>query len=281
MAIDPSDEAYGDWLPSAEEVFDEASPERFARLTASLGTETPTLGPGTPLPVLWHWFMFLQKTPRERTGEDGHPQRGGFLPPLPQKRRMFVGGRVAVESPALIGSRVRRTGSVVSVEEKTGRSGNFVLVTVRYEISDSRRMLVTEEQDLIYTDAPPKSPDASSAGFPPKAPWTAEVTPDEVLLFRFSALTFNSHRIHYDRGYALSEGYPDVVTHGPLTAVLLADLVRTHEARPVSRFVFRARAPLYVGETIRLNGYPEGNTVQLTAHRPEGTVAFEAEAALT
>ncbi|RPI23338.1 MAG: acyl-CoA dehydrogenase, partial [Actinobacteria bacterium] len=205
--------------------------------------------------------------------------RGGFLPPLPHRRRMFAGGRLTFAAPILIGSTVRRKGEVVAVQEKTGGRGELVVVTVRYEISDQRGLLVAEEQDLVYTDSPPQPPQPGSSEVP-DAPWSESIMTDEVLLFRFSALTFNSHRIHYDRTYATgNEGYPGLLVHGTLTALLCAEMLRSHATRPPTRFSFRTTAPLYVGETIQLRGGPSAHdAVRLAAYRDDGAVAVEAHA---
>lgn len=271
---------YGDWRPSKEELYDDVSAPPFERLAATLGVDPPALEKGSPLPPLWHWLMFLPNPRREDTGRDGHPERGGFLPPLPHQRRMFAGGRLTFFAPIRLGVRVRRRGEVVAVEEKTGSSGRLVVVTVRYEISDEDRPLVAEEQDLVYTDTPPVVRTAPPNQRPPEAPWSETIVTDEVMLFRFSALTYNGHRIHYDRSFATAtEGYPDLVTHGPLTAILIGEMIRRNESRPISAISFRASAPLFVGEAIHLRGSPpRDGEIKVGGYRSDGVIALEVRA---
>jgi 3-methylfumaryl-CoA hydratase len=264
------------WTRTIDEAQDVVDADRVQKLALALGVEP--FVQEQPLRPLWHWLFFAPGTARTETGEDGHPRRGGFLPPLPHRRRMYAGGRLEFHAPVLIGADLTRRGEIVDITEKTGRSGDIVLVSVRYEITCDGRPAITEEQDLVYTDAPPR-PVAPGAGAPlPLTRWGDTVVTDEVLLFRFSALTYNSHRIHYDRRYASeTEGYPDLVVHGPLTAILLADLVQRNNPRPVKAFRFSSRAPLYVGEPIHLRADGDGERIAASAHRPEGTVSMTAE----
>ena len=264
------------WTRTIDVAQDVVTAERVERLALALGVEP--LVRDQPLRPLWHWLFFAAPTARTDTGEDGHPRRGGFLPPLPHRRRMYAGGRLEFHAPVPIGADLTRRGEIVDITEKSGRSGDIVVVSVHYEITCDGRPAITEQQDLVYTDAPP-SPVAPETTTPlPLTQWGDTVVTDEVLLFRFSALTYNSHRIHYDRRYATqTEGYPDLVVHGPLTAILLADLVRRHNPRPVAAFRFSSRAPLYVGETIHLRADTEGRQITASANRPEGTVSMAAE----
>jgi 3-methylfumaryl-CoA hydratase len=264
------------WTRTIDEAQDVVAADRVERLALALGVEA--FDRDQPLRPLWHWLLFAPATARTETGEDGHPRRGGFLPPLPHRRRMYAGGRLEFHAPVPIGADLTRRGEIVEITEKTGRSGDIVLVSVRYEITCDGRPAITEEQDLVYTDVPP-TPVASGADTPlPLTRWDDTVVTNEVLLFRFSALTYNSHRIHYDRRYATrTEGYPDLVVHGPLTAILLADLVRRNDPRPVVAFRFSSRAPLYVGETIHLRADDDREQITASANRPEGTVSMAAE----
>lgn len=268
-----------DWIGNSAERTDVVRADPFIRLALSLGLPLPNLDVGAPLPPLWHWLLFPQRTSRSRTGTDGHPVRGDFLPPVQLKRRMFAGGRMHFHSPIRVGMETTQMGTIVELEEKHGRSGPLTIVTVRYELWSGKNKLLTEEQDLVYTDAEPtkRSPTADSR--PPSTPWTAHVSTDEILLFRFSALTFNAHRIHYDRHYATTqEGYPELVVQGPMTAMLLAELVRDNTEGSMRDFSFRARAPLYVGDVIHLCGSPGPESIQLAAYDRSGVMAMEAEA---
>lgn len=271
-----------DWIGNEEVLRDVVAAWPFAALRATLDIDHGLPEEGDPLPPLWHWLFFAPVVPGSGLGSDGHPQRGGFLPPVPLPRRMFAGGRLEFIEPLRVGEHAVRTGTVVDVVEKEGRSGPLVLVTVRYEIATADGVAIVEEQDLVYRGATGGVGNAAAeGGAPPDAPWSRTVTPDEVMLFRFSALTFNAHRIHYDHPYATGvEGYPDLIVQGPLTAILLADLAGRHDARPVRRFSFRGRAPLFAGSSIELRGAPNGaGSAELSAWSSEGRCAMTAVAA--
>lgn len=237
---------------------------------------------GAPLPPLWHWFYFLPKAPQSRIGPDGHPERGPFMPPIPLPRRMFAGGRLRFLKPLIIGEPASRTATIRSVAQKEGKSGVLAFVTVGYAISQRGATCIEEEQDIVYrgdATAPVAAP--VPVALPPLPPgsWSQTITPDPVLLFRFSAITFNGHRIHYDRSYATQvEGYPGLVVHGPLTATLLIELVRRHSPRPVTAYQFRAQAPLFDLAPFRIVGVPEDGRVALEAQGPDGRTAMAATA---
>ncbi len=277
------DRPYTDWIGSAEERADLIGLGPVQGLLATLDDGETEPGEGDALPPLWHWFYFLPVVPQSRIGPDGHPQRGGFLPPVALPRRMFAGGRTRFPAPLIIGRPALRTGTVLKVAEKSGASGALVFVTVGYEIRQDGRLCIAEEQDIVYREPGAPVPAPVPAPFPdlPDGAWSRIVTPDPVLLFRFSALTFNAHRIHYDRPYAMAEeGYPGLVVHGPLTAVLLIDLVRRHAMRPVAAFEFRGRAPLFDLAPFRVSGVAGEDKVALEAHGPDGKTAMTATAEL-
>lgn len=231
--------------------------------------DQPALPADAPLPPLWHWFSFLDHPAQSEIGDDGHPAAGHFLPPIPHRRRMFAGGRwerIAGVAPIRVGDEVTLESSVTSIEPKTGRSGEMAFVTVRNEFSRGGDLTVVEEQDIVYRSEPPADPNATpgpSAPRPAAAPAGADedaeppehelrIVPDPPLLFRYSALTYNTHRIHYDQPYATGvEGYPGLVVHGPLLALLALELPRRH--RPdddVLEFRYRLRKPAFVGATV-------------------------------
>ena len=252
-------------------------------LAATLDHDPETLAEGEVLPPLYHWLYFPFLTKESELAADGHAKKGGFMPPVPFPRRMFAGARVDYRGQLRIGARVQRVASIGSVTYKEGRSGRLVFVTVRYEISDSEGLKLVEEQDIAYRPAT-----SSKAGPPPQqdmvpdADFSREVVPDERMLFRFSALTFNAHRIHYDLPYAQGEGYPALVVHGPLTAVLLADLVtRGTGALSLKRFSFRARSAFYLGDRITLLGKRHGDRIELTAISDQRVTGLTANATLT
>ncbi|MCP3870386.1 MAG: acyl-CoA dehydrogenase [Gammaproteobacteria bacterium] len=251
---------------------------------ALLDREASPLENGDPLPPLWHWFYFLPQVPGRLISRDGHPERGDFLPPVDLPRRMFAGSRMDYFSPLTIGQPAIRVGEVISVKEKTGKSGKLVFVTVEYRISQQGRLCIREEQDIVYKEAagriPLPLPDKSRAPVPEGA-WSHVMVPDEVVLFRFSALTFNAHRIHYDRAYATNEeGYPGLVVHGPLTALMLAELTATNSSRRLTHFAFQGLAPLFDSYPIRLVGNADGDNVSLEAQGPDGKIAMKAIARL-
>ena len=275
-----------DWSPVEERVDDVVSAARVAALHGLLDAPGDPPPLGAPLPLLWHWLAFLPTASQAALGVDGHPRRGGFLPPVTLPRRMFVGGRLsaATEGGLTVGEPLRRRGIVSGVRSTSGRSGELVFVTVDYQVTGTAGM-VGERQDLVYRPAPPSSPapaspspaSASHAAPPPANPgpddptwvWGIDLAVEPTLLFRFSALTYNAHRIHYDRRWATEvEGYPGLVVHGPLQAVGLAELCRRYAPeRRLCEFEFRAVSPAFDDGPLRLRGRPGED---------EGSVALEA-----
>ncbi|WP_434666176.1 MaoC family dehydratase N-terminal domain-containing protein [Paraburkholderia sp. A3BS-1L] len=233
------------------------------------------------LPPLWHWLYFLPGERQSGIGPDGHPKRGSFLPPIALPRRMWAGGRLQFLRPLSVGEPIQRVSTIKRVQSKSGRSGELVFVTVLHEISSVSGIAIREEQDIVYRDAP--APGAASPQ-PVTAPTDEQfgrtVTPDPVLLMRYSALTFNGHRIHYDRPYAMQEeGYPGLVVHGPLLATLLMETLRAaHPEKTVRSFEFKAVSPLFDIAPFSVNGKLEGGTARLWARGSEGQLAMQASA---
>ena len=232
----------------------------------------------------WHWLYFLPLHRQSEIGPDGHAKRGGFLPPVPLPRRMWAGGRFQFIKPLRVGDAIRRTSQIVDVTMKDGRSGALVFVLVRHHIGNADGVAIVEEHDIVYRGLPPAG-EAPPA--PPKAPdgavWKRGIEPDDVLLFRYSALTFNGHRIHYDRRYVTeTEGYPGLIVHGPLIATLLTDLVRRNSTTPMTSFKFKAVSPLFDIAPFSVNGIPsaDGKQVKLWAQGAAGQLAMDAEATL-
>ncbi|MDE1182228.1 MaoC family dehydratase N-terminal domain-containing protein [Paraburkholderia sp.] len=238
------------------------------------------------VPPLWHWLYFLPVSPLAETGEDGHPARGGFLPPVPLPRRMWAGGRLTFHAPLKVGERATRTSTIVNIDDKTGRSGRLVFVTVQHTIEADGELKIDEEHDIVYRDAP--QPGATDTSKPARAPdretWSRRIDADAVMLFRYSALTFNSHRIHYDFPYVTQvEGYPGLIVHGPLIATLLLDLVRREQPdASVQSFAFRAQRPTFAGQPFTVCGTPsaDGKTIELWAKDHEGYLTMRATATL-
>lgn len=257
-------------------------PERAAALSAALDIGAAP-GEGAALPPGWHWMFFNPFAPRSGLGQDGHPRRGGFLPDVGLPRRMWAGGRLTYHAPLPIGSEASRESEILSVSEKSGRAGRLVFVTVRHRVIEGGTLCIEEEQDIVYREAPaPDAPKPAPTPAPEGADRSEAFAPDPVLLFRYSALTDNGHRIHYDQPYATGEeGYPGLVVHGPLTATLLQGFaVRQRPDAHLARFEFRGMAALFVDRTFRLESKPgEGpGALDLWARGPDGELAMKASA---
>jgi 3-methylfumaryl-CoA hydratase len=245
-------------MDEVREVTELITPGPAEALAGLLGVPCP----GEELPLLWHWVYLLDRPPQATLGPDGHPARGGMpVPPGPGLRRMFAGGRVWRHGALRLGAQATRRTWQASSARKQGRSGPLHFVTVRTEISQRGQVVVTEDQDLVYREpAPPGQ--ARSAEFPVPAgdrDWPVEVNP--VLLFRFSALTYNAHRIHYDLQYARAEGYPGLVVHGPLQALLMAELARS--GRP-AEYSYRLVSPLYQDQGLVVSASSDGDAVRVS-----------------
>lgn len=275
------------WVGRTETRRDVIDARPVELLSATLDREDPPPRIGDELPPLWHWLYFLPAYRMSEVGPDGHAKRGAFLPPVPLPRRMWAGSRIEWLQPLAIGDDITRDSRIVSVTPKTGRSGALVFVVVRHEISTATGHALVEEHDIVYRDPPSpgerpgKGDGAESPGTPA---WKRRIVPDDVLLFRYSALTFNSHRIHYDRRYVTEvEGYPGLVVHGPLLATLLLDLLRRKRpAAGVRRFEFRALAPLFDVAPFDVCGKPgeDPHKVSLWAQGADGALAMRATATL-
>ncbi len=240
---------------------------------------------GSALPPLWHWLYFWTVCQQQQVGADGHPQRGGFLPPVPLPRRMWAGGRLRFDAPLPMGAQASRTSRILDVNVKQGKSGPLAFVTVAHELRVAQQLAIYEEHDIVYRDHPlPGAAAAAPAMAPTTASWSKTMVPDPVLLFRYSALTFNGHRIHYDRRYVTEvEGYPGLIVHGPLIATLLLELVREQMPQAqVAAFSFRAVGPLFDSEPFSIHGEPDadGRTIKLWAANARGELAMQATASL-
>jgi len=237
---------------------------------------------GDPLPVGWHQILFPRVVRHSQIGADGHPQRGDFLPPVPLPRRMFAGKRTTFHESLRVGDEVRRDSFIREVNIKQGRTGTMVFVTVKTDLTSPRGLAITEEQDIVYREAPaPGAPPQPAQPAPGKAVWSRTVTPDPVMLFRYSALTFNGHRIHYDSPYVTQvEGYPGLVMNGGLTTLLVFELARTHASTPIRHISSRNVRALFANQPITLGGEPsaDNRTAKLWALNPDGALALTAEA---
>ncbi|WBH17379.1 FAS1-like dehydratase domain-containing protein [Sphingomonas radiodurans] len=272
-------ESFDGWTPVASEQHDDLVAAPLRRL-AALFDHDGAHWPAGELPPLAHWLYFLPEAAQSTIGADGHPARGAMLPPIDAPRRMWAGGRLTFHAPLPIGARATRRSIVTDVRVKDGRSGRLTFVTVRHEILVDGAAAIVEEQDLVFR--------GDGSGTPPAAPPDPRVAtirqpfaPDATALFRFSALTFNAHRIHYDRDYAVAqEHYPDLVVHGPYQAMLLAGhLLRAMPGRRMAHFSFRGARPLFVGRPAALNLVGEGPVALWTTDQ-DGCACMEAEATL-
>jgi len=269
-----------DWVGREEERRDVVTAAPLAALSALLDREDPAPRAGDAAPPLAHWLYFLPRYRQSAAGPDGHAARGEFLPPVPLPRRMWAGSRLEFSRPLTVGAEIVRRSRIASVTPKEGRSGPLMFVSVRHEVSDARGLLLSDEHDIVYRG------EAGSGAPPVPAPgaetWRREIRPDPLLLFRYSAVTFNGHRIHYDHPYATKvEGYPGLVVHGPLIATLLVDLLRRNRPDAQLRtYTFKALRPLFDTAAFSTCGAAEasGRAARLWTRDHEGAMTMEATA---
>jgi len=269
------------WVGKTHHDEDQISARHARLMAATVDLAHPErIRDGERLPPLWHWIYFLDGLPASELGRDGHPARGGFLPPVPLPNRMWAGGRVSFPAPMRIGSLIRKESSILKVDHKTGRSGDLVFVTVLHELkSPGGELLVREEHDIVYKGPTPPVSTASLPQPVPAGQFTRTYTPTSTTLFRYSALTFNGHRIHYDADYCRNvEGYPNLVIHGPLTATLLAAYAEEVSHSRVLEFSYRGIAPALLGESISLHANTEGKNITLYAILGSGAICMQADA---
>ncbi len=269
------------WVGRQETRTDLISPVPVAGLSATLDYAASRAAPGEPLPPLWHWLYFLPATAASAIASDGHARRGAFLPPVPLPRRMWAGSDIRFMAPLYVGDEVERVSLIEDISLKQGRSGQLVFVTLLHRLARDGQLALEERQHLVYREAgsiDAAAPPAQTA--PAPAQWSRVIQPDPVLLFRYSALTFNSHRIHYDLDYATrEEGYAGLVVQGPLTATLLMDLLqRELPAVQLKAFRFRGNRPLLAGADLLLQGRRDGERAELWALDASGAPALTASA---
>lgn len=268
-----------DWIGGTESARDVLTPGLAQAMLATLDRDAPYPEPGFEAPQGIHWMLAQPKVAMSGIGPDGHPERGDFLPPVALPRRMWAGSRVDFLAPLRVGDDIERTSTVAAVTEKEGRSGSLVFVDVDHETRAGGTPAVAERQTIVYRGA-------GGGSAPPRAApggdwdWRRQVTPDEVLLFRYSALLFNAHRIHYDLDFATRrEGYPGLIVHGPLTATLLLDLAaRKLGDNALAHFQFRGVSPAFSGDPLILLGRQEGADIVLAAENGEGNPVMTASA---
>lgn len=269
------------WIGRAEHATDTISLRQARQMAATLGGTCAgdALESGGILPPLWHWMGWTPDTPMAGLGADGHPAKGGFLPPVPLERRMWAGGRLQFHGPLRIGEPMHRQSKILKVSEKTGSSGDMVFVTVGHQTHGPQGLAVTEEQDIVYVAMPKTFSQPPPIAAPGDAIWTESPVMDTVRLFRFSALTFNAHRIHIDLPYAMDvEKYPGLIVHGPLQAMMLMEASRRHKAgAQPTQFKFRGVRPLFHFNTLTLMAQAETDGTQtLCTATEDGVVCMQA-----
>lgn len=266
------------WIGRVEAATDTISPRQASQMAATLDVSVPCAA-GDPLPALWHWMGWTPEAAMADLGPDGHPAKGGFLPPVPLERRMWAGGRLTFLAPLRIGEPLHRRSEILKVSEKTGTTGRMVFVTVKHEVTGAAGLAISEEQDIVYIAMPDRftPPPPVPA---PEAAWQQAVAMDTVRLFRFSALTFNAHRIHFDLPYATEvEKYPGLVVHGPMQAMFLMQAARARAggAMPQS-YRFRGVRPLFHFDSLTLQGQGQmAGSESLATVQGDGLVCMQAD----
>jgi 3-methylfumaryl-CoA hydratase len=271
-----------DWIGRTRTETDVATLAPMRGLASLFDSDPDEVTEGQPLLPSAYWLYFLPFVRHSEIDTDGHPRRGGFLPPVDLPRRMWAGGSLEIGEPARIGETIEKRSTILDIKEKDGRSGRLTFVTVGHKISGPRGVALRERQDIVYREPPRDGAEGSASAkeVVPAFEHSRRVEPDPVLLFRYSALTFNGHRIHYDRDYAIQqEGYRDLVVHGPLIATLLAELARTIAGkRRLSGFTWRGKRPSFCSAPLTLGANCDGpDGLDLLAVGPDG-VTMEAKA---
>lgn len=271
------------WIGKTQEMADEIGAYQVRALAATFDSDEAAPQTGDVLPPAAHWLYFLETPRRSDLAADGHAKKGGFLPPVPLPRRMWAGGRIWFPGELRVGDKAVRKSTIKDVTYKEGKSGRLLFVLVEHRIQVAGKDVIVEEHDIVYRDmADPKAPQPKPQPAPEGAAWSRKVEPDAVMLFRYSALTFNGHLIHYDRDFCRShEGYPDLIVHGPLIATLLMDLGRRSVAgKRMTRFAYRAVRPTFTdGRAMTFQGKSTGEgTADLWALDQDGFLVMQADA---
>lgn len=245
-----------DWVGRVEERYDRIDPTPVLAMARTLDDRDFMVKEGESLPELWHWLYFLPTVAQSDIGADGHPKKGGFLPPIALERRMWASSRLTFHQDLIVGKKIRKTSEILKVSEKQGKTGSMVFVTVQHSTYSEKGLAITEEQDIVYLPMPKTFTPPPPNFIRETLQWREDYSVDPVLLFRFSALTFNAHRIHYDRNYVTEvEKYPGLVVHGPLQALLLMESAKKHNpGRKPASYSFRAVRPLFDFDRIAVCG---------------------------
>jgi len=270
------------YIGRTAEAHDVADLRSMRQLHAALDRADPPPGEGDEVPPSWHWMWFNATDRRSTLGRDGLAGKTNFLPPSPLPRRMWAGSQLNVHRPLRVGDTLRRTAEIASIDERQGKSGRLMFVGQRFRIYAGDALAIEEAFESVFREDPkPDAPVVEPPAAPAGATWTRTIDPDPVLLFRYSAVTYNGHRIHYDRPYTTQvEGYPDLIVHGPLTATLLMELARdSNPGRRIASYSFRAVSPLYSPASFTVAGKPteDGKGATMWAANPQGRLAMQAD----
>lgn len=261
------------WIGRSEEATDIVTAQLVKGLRATLFQEVGEPRTGDAAPFTVHWCLAQPVFPMSMLGPDGHPTRGGFLPPVPLPRRMWAGGEIEFLQPLRVGDESTRTSRIADVQVKTGSTGTLCFVSVEHSISSPRGVAIRERQDIVYREITSGAPGSAKAPpAPPKAQHRETHVSDPVLLFRYSALTFNGHRIHYDRDYVTEiEGYPGLIFHGPLQAALIIEMAaKLRSGKPPKTFTYRGLQPLFEGSEFSINANETAEGMELWTANAEG-----------
>lgn len=276
-----------DWIGRQQTTRDILTPRLVDGLLATLDHDTSVSEPGSEAPQGAHWLLFPVCVPMARVGRDGHPVEGGFLPPVLLPRRMWASSKVEFLQPLRVGDEIERISTIAAISPKEGRTGPLVFVSLDHVMRAGSAEVVRERQTIVYRGEGGTAGSRQAHRTPAQRSgeawdWQRELTPDPVLLFRYSALTFNSHRIHYDRAYATrDEGYPGLVVHGPLMATLLLDFAARHLGHnALTTFEFRAVSPAFVDAPLYLRGRQQAHEVRLSVQNKDGAQMMSAKAAM-
>jgi 3-methylfumaryl-CoA hydratase len=253
------------WIGRTNEASDVVTAQLVRGLRATLFMEIGTPKPGDAAPLTTHWCLAQPVYPMSELGPDGHPARGGFLPPVPLPRRMWAGGELEFFEPLRVGDEATRTSRISDVTMKTGSTGVLCFVSVEHVIATARGIAIRERQDIVYRDVSAAAAPSKPAPPPPVAKHRESHMADPVLLFRYSALTFNGHRIHYDRDYVTKvEGYPGLIFHGPMQAAFIVELAaKLHGGTAPKKLVYRGVQPLFEGSEFSVNANETNGGMEL------------------
>ena len=271
---------FDDWIGKVRKQHERINTALPEGMSAALDRDDSAPKEGDLLPLPWHWMFFRDCTLQSELGADGLPERGGLMPPVPLPRRMWAASDININTPLCIGETAVKHSEIVRITEKNGKSGRLVFVDLCHKIfNKAGETAIVEKQTIVYTEAIKSGAMPPTRRAPGQSPWKRSLIPDAVLLFRYSALTFNPHRIHYDQPYVeQEEGYPGLVVHGPLIATLMVDLCRRERPEAqIKRFSFRAMAPLFCNNEMVLGALPseDGSCAHVWVANHEGGLASQ------